>query len=172
MSRNPIVDALTAVERDGLRAIKAMLQRAPLRINPYVVENFTKIAAKPSTARGSKGLRKSRTGSFYWNVPNPTKKLRRLYGNLLRAVTPGEKGNVAKTEIKAGVVELTFSFDSATTVQAGKRSTTLLYGERWEKGTRPFLKPGTDKFMRQEFPRMMRELQTELIDIYNGGGVA
>jgi hypothetical protein len=169
---NPIVDALKAVERDALRAIKAMLQRAPLRMNPYVVQNFSKVAAKPSTARGSKGLRKAKSGNLYWNVPNRTNKLRRLYGNLLRAVTPDERGNVSKAEIKGGVVELTYSFETNTNVQAGTKATTLLYAEKWERSTRPFLKPGTAVFMRQEFPKMMRELQTELVDIYNGGGNA
>jgi hypothetical protein len=172
MSRNPIVDALTTVEREGLRAIKDAMQKAPLSIAPYVIRNFSKMAAKPSSSRGAKGLRKAKSGNLYWNEPNNTNKLRRLYGNLTRAVTPGERGNVTKTEIKDGAVVTTFSFDSSTTVKAGTETTTLLYGEKWEKGSRPFLGPGTKAYMREEFPRLIKALQTELVDIYNGGGNA
>ena len=169
---NPIVEALERVERDALRAIKAAMQKAPLQIVPFVTANFSKITAKPSTARGAKGLRKAKSGNLYWNEPNATNKLRRLYGNLLRAVTPNDTGNVNKTEIKSGVVELTYSFDSSTSVKAGTKSTTLLYAEKWEKSTRPFLRPGMQAYMKQGFPRLMKALQTDIVDIYNGGGDA
>jgi len=163
---NPIQESLSALERDIQRIVKATLQKVPVEISGYVSGEFSSVNAKPSNKRGSKGLRKADSGRIYWNTKNSTSRLRRQYGNLIRALQVGGKGNVSRAEFDSGGREFVIehSFDDSTIVQAGPEQTTLIYATIHEQGSRPFLEPGMKQYLKKGWPKAIRRLIDELAE--------
>lgn len=142
-----------------LKRMKTLMDTAPYEMSAFVGE----FLRDPSDKQGLKKSKK--TGNRYYAVPNTTDRLRTLYGNIQRAITPRGKGNISKVEYRNGHFFLEFGIDTAMTVRAGTRSTTLEYAAINE-ATRPFIDPGFNKYfsdpegwdaLRQEFENMLIE---------------
>ncbi len=164
---NPINDRLETMLRDIQRLTKATLQTVPVEISAYVSGEFEGVAARPQTKRGSKGLRKAASGRYYWNTKNTTNHLRRQYGNLIRALQVGGKGNVSRagfdTQGNEFVIEHTY--DESTIVNAGPEQVSLLYATIHERGDRPFLEPGMKQYLKKGWPKAIRRLTNELAEV-------
>lgn len=149
-----------------LRAVKKGMQRAGDELSAYTLDYMQDPSKK-------EGLTKSKRtkGSLYYNVVNPTNRLRTLYGNLTRALIPGEQGNVNKVTIQGGTFVLGYGFDPDASVKAGPRTTTLFYGILHEQGNggqkkRPFLEPGIKEYLKDNsgFKALVREMMTDVLD--------
>lgn len=113
---------LAKLERGILAIVKDKTQRAAVELSSYVLDQmeFTKPKKRKD---GSRRLPR-----------NSGSRLRTLYGNLSRAVTPGEKGNVNQITFDGKAMRLRFGFDPTTKVQQGPRVGDLRYGALHEKG--------------------------------------
>jgi hypothetical protein len=116
-------ERLTRLERDILGIVKKGAQTLPFEISAFVLDrmDFT----KPKV--GKKGVRRL--------PPNKGDRLRTLYGNLTRALTPGQKGNVSEVSLGGkSIVNIKFGFDPKTQVKQGPRTGDLRYGVLHEYG--------------------------------------
>lgn len=113
---------LEKLERGIVAIVKDKMQRAAIELSDAVLDQmeFTKPKKRKD---GSRRLPKN-TGS----------RLRTLYGNLSRAVTPGEEGNISKVTFDGKAMRLRFGFDPSTKVTQGPRKGDLRYGVLHEKG--------------------------------------
>lgn len=113
---------LAKLERGIVAIVKDKMQRAPIELSTYVLDqmDFTKAKKRKD---GSRRL-----------PPNGGSRLRTLYGNLSRAVTPGEPGNISKVTFDGKAMRIEFGFDPATKVRQGPRMGDLRYGVLHEKG--------------------------------------
>jgi len=120
-----IAARLARLERGILAAVKEASQNIPEDLSVFILEemDITSKGAARKTSTGAKVLPKN-TGS----------RLRTLYGNLTRALRPGEKGNISKSEFKQGKYTLEFGFDPTTKVTQGPRQGDLRYGLLHEYG--------------------------------------
>lgn len=156
------------IAKDTLRIIKAATQKAPVEISAYISGNFTKVNAKPSNQRGSKGLRKAKSGRIYWNEPNQTKHLRRQYGNLIKALQVGGKGNVSNLYFEGpDLFVIEHTFDEDTVVNAGPDQTKLVYGAIHERTGRPFMGPGMEQYLKERWPKTVKRLTEELAELFD-----
>lgn len=183
---NAIEESLKRLERGVLSAVKETMQRYPQELSIYVREYLIDPNKKDGLAKRGKYLntfanlskkksKKNKTaGDLYYTVPNKTKKLRTLYGNIQRAVTPKGKGNISEVELVGGKIVARYGIDGDTTVTAGSKTTTLTYAVEWDKGERPtdrpFTTPGFKKFMSdaQGYKALMAELETAIVELANG----
>jgi hypothetical protein len=97
-----------------------------------------------------------------------------LYGNLTRAITPGEPGNISEVSVDRGVFTVNFSINTNEQVRAGTRTTSLVYAMLHELGkggqkARPFLRPGIAEYMKDQagFAALIKELETDILDKLN-----
>lgn len=120
-----IAARLARLERGILAAVKEASQNIPEDLSVFILEemDITSKGAARKTSTGAKVLPKN-TGN----------RLRTLYGNLTRALRPGEKGNISKSEFKQGKYTLEFGFDPTTKVTQGPRQGDLRYGLLHEYG--------------------------------------
>lgn len=118
-----VSERLKMLERSIQAIVKDAMQRAPYELSAYILDEM--IFTKPDKRKdGSRRL-----------PPNRGSKLRTLYGNLSRALTPNERGNISK--VTAGgknLIELDFGFDPLQQVKQGNRTGDLRYGLLHEKG--------------------------------------
>lgn len=118
-----ITERLARLERDILRIVKSGAQAIPGEMSEYVKDRMDFTQSKKAK-RGRRVLPKN-TGN----------RLRTLYGNLTRALTPGEKGNISKvTTGGSSLVTIEFGFDPTTKVKQGPRMGDLRYGLTHEYG--------------------------------------
>lgn len=118
-----IAERLARLDRSILRIVKGSAQQLPFMLSAFVLDrmDFT----KPKKGKG--GVRRL--------PPNRGTRLRTLYGNLTRALTPGEKGNVANiTPGGRNLLKFKFGFDPLTQVKQGPRTGDLRYGMLHENG--------------------------------------
>lgn len=156
---NAVTSMLTTLERGIAEAAKQAMQEVPLHQSVYVGEFLHDPSYNTNqviTARGNR----------YYTKPNRTKTLRPLYGNIHRAVTPMDVGNVAHVELKSGIISATFGFDTSASVQAGTRKINLEYAAIQEK-KRPFLSKGFAKFYKdpQGFKAILDDLQEAILEL-------
>jgi hypothetical protein len=113
---------LARLERGILAAIKETSQNIPEELSIEILDqmDFTTPGKSKSGAR----VLPKNSGS----------RLRTLYGNLTRALQPGGKGNISKSEFKQGKYTLEFGFDPTTKVTQGNRQGDLRYGVLHEYG--------------------------------------
>lgn len=118
-----VADRLQMLERSIQAIIKSAMQRAPYELSAYILDEM--IFTKPERRKdGSRRL-----------PPNRGSQLRTLYGNLSRAVTPGEPGNISEVTLGGkNLINLEFGFDPLTKVKQGKRIGDLRYGLLHENG--------------------------------------
>lgn len=127
-----------------VKNIKTLMDTAPKEISAYVGQYLR----DPSDQQGLKKSQK--TGNLYYKEKNTTSRLRTLYGNIQRAITPGRTGNISTVEYRNGHFYLEFAIDTDARVRAGTKTTTLAYAamhEASERGkstapARPFIEPG------------------------------
>jgi len=114
---------LEMLERSIQAIIKSAMQRAPYELSAYILDQM--VFTKPERRKdGSRRL-----------PPNRGSQLRTLYGNLSRAVTPGEPGNVSIVEATSkDIINIEFGFNPSTEVKQGKRTGDLRYGLLHEYG--------------------------------------
>ena len=156
-----IAARLARLERGILAAVKDAAEEIPKELTIYVGE----FMADPSYKTG---LKTAKSGNLYYAQKNSSSRLRTLYGNIQRAITPGDRGNITKTQISSKGISVEFGYDTNTTVKSGTRSQSLAYAVINEK-TRPFLQPGFAKFMNDKngLSAILRELETAIIDEFN-----
>jgi hypothetical protein len=184
MASNPISDALADLRKAVLPLVKGyLLQEAPQRLQTYYA-NYLQTETKPDA-------RSKKTGQRYYSQPNTSSKLRTLYGNIQRALSPDGRfpGNITELDVKQNKVRLLSGIDFSAKVKAGKRQTTLMYARLHETGEydpepgtkrrtkkegagefkkRPFLKPGFAEFRKKEMPKILEEIADELQRYYLG----
>ena len=118
--------------------------------------------------------RSKRTGNLYYSQPNTTNRLRTLYGNLQRALSPDGRfpGNITEVTVSGNEVVLNSGIDLDAKVKAGNRTTTLFYAQIHELGLngkpRPFLEPGIRDFNREVIPEILDDIADELQRFYRG----
>lgn len=160
---------LERLTRAVLKATKTAMERVPMELSAYVLDYMDK--GDPVVKAPAQGRRKTKAGNLYYSQTNDTKRLRTLYGNLTRALIPGEAGNVSEVSVDGGTFTVNYSIDVNTKVRAGTRTTSLIYAQLHELGTggqkkRPYLKPGIAEYLKDKagFPALIRELETDIID--------
>ena len=118
-----VSERLKMLERSIQSIVKDAMQRAPYELSAYILDEM--IFTKPE--RRKDGTRKL--------PPNRGSKLRTLYGNLSRALTPKGKGNISKV-VPDGkdILSLQFGFNPIFPVKQGPRLGDLRYGLLHEKG--------------------------------------
>lgn len=117
-----IAARLARLERGILAAIKETSQNIPEELSIFILDEMD-FTSSVKTKTGARKLPK-----------NSGSRLRTLYGNLTRALQPGGKGNVSKSEFKQGKYTLEFGFDPTTKVTQGPRQGDLRYGLLHEYG--------------------------------------
>lgn len=164
-SRNPIVDALQRLRKIVLPVIKKeMLLRGGRALESYY-QSYFRLQDRPQRAK---------SGNLYFKESNPSEEARSLYGNLLRATVEGGKGNITNVAIENGKVVLRSGIDTNTTVNAGNKTTSLLYARFIEEGTasmkaKPFLSTGFADFTKEELPDIMDDISSQLAKAFAGG---
>jgi hypothetical protein len=156
---------LEALQQIILREMKNTFQSVPYELSAFA----GLFVGDPSDKTGLKKSKK--TGNLYYSVPNQTDKLRRLYGNLLRSITPRQKGNYSKVDYKSGHFLIEYGYIPSTQVRAGTRTTTLEYvamNEATDRGkstsiARPFLEPGFSEYFND--PSGWESLRQNLEDL-------
>lgn len=156
MSETPN-EYLDQLQRLVLSLAKSAVQRVPLEAS-FVVGEFKQ---GPQPSPGLVIAKKSK--QRYYSVPNKTKKLRSIYGNIDRAITPGDKGNISNVTIEGGRIIVEMGIDTSVTVQSGNYSKSLAYAVINEK-TRPYMTPGLALYNKRDFPKLMDDLVTDLLD--------
>lgn len=118
-----MAERLARLDRSILRIVKDKAQEIPLALSAFILDRMD--STKPERRKdGSRRLPR-----------NKTDRLRTLYGNLTRAVTPGGKGNLSEVKIKGtDNVAIDFGFDPTTKVTQGPRTGDLRYGMLHEYG--------------------------------------
>jgi len=120
-----ITERLDRLNRAILSIVKDAMQRVPLELSAYVLQNMT-IGEQP---------RKTQLGNRRFDSPHGSNRLRTLYGNLTRAVTPGEPGNISRVEVNgANIITAELGIAEDTKVRQGKRTGTLRYWRIHEYG--------------------------------------
>ena len=152
---------LARLERDILASIKETAESIPNKLTIFVGE----FLADPSFQQG---LRTAKSGNLYYAQKNSSSRLRTLYGNIQRAITPNDRGNISNVKVSPKGVSVEYGYDPTTTVRSGTRSQSLEYAVINEK-KRPFLLPGFSKFMndRNGMTAIIKELETDIIDAFN-----
>lgn len=117
-----IAARLARLERGILAAIKETSQNIPEELSIFILDEMD-FTSSVKTKTGGRKLPK-----------NSGNRLRTLYGNLTRALQPGGKGNISKSEFKQGKYTLEFGFDPTTKVTQGPRQGDLRYGLLHEYG--------------------------------------
>jgi len=117
-----IAARLARLERGILAAIKETSQNIPEELSIFILDEMD-FTSSVKTKTGARKLPK-----------NSGSRLRTLYGNLTRALQPGGKGNISKSEFKQGKYTLEFGFDPTTKVTQGPRQGDLRYGLLHEYG--------------------------------------
>lgn len=155
---------LARLERGILAAVKDVAQNIPQELTIYVGDYLQGPQMKT-------GMVTAKSGNRYFKPLNSTDRLRTLYGNIQRAITPDEKGNISKVELRNGKFDIEFGYDPQTMVKSGTRNQSLMYAVYNEMGTarakaRPFLRPGFLDYMRDAngFKALIRELETTIVD--------
>lgn len=113
---------LARLERGILAAVKDAAEMIPERLSIEILDQMD-FTSSTKTKTGGRKLPK-----------NSGSRLRTLYGNLTRALQPGGKGNISKSEFKQGKYTLEFGFDPSTKVVQGPRQGDLRYGLVHEYG--------------------------------------
>jgi hypothetical protein len=159
-----ISQRLARLERGILAAVKDTAQRIPQELSIYVGDYMQGPQMKT-------GMVTAKSGNRYFKPLNNTDRLRTLYGNIQRAITPGDKGNVSRVELRNGKFQIEFGYDPQTMVKSGTRNQSLMYAVYNEMGTarakaRPFLRPGFLDYMRDAngFKALIKELETTIVD--------
>lgn len=171
MASNTLVDALDDLKKVLLPLVKGYFQQeAPERLLPYYERYLQSPNIKPD--------RISKSGRRYYSEPNKTDKLRTLYGNLQRALTPDSRfpGNITEVTTNDKEVILLTGIDTDAKVKAGGRQTTLAYvamNQAKDRGrstsrARPFQDPGVADFQKQEMPKILKEISQEITRYYSG----
>lgn len=118
-----IAERLARLDRSILRIVKGGAQQLPFMLSAFVLDRMDFTNPK----KGKGGVRRL--------PPNKGTRLRTLYGNLTRALTPGEKGNINNiTPGGRNLLTFKFGFDPLTQVKQGPRTGDLRYGMLHEKG--------------------------------------
>lgn len=118
-----ITERLARLERDILAIVKSGAQTMPGAISAFVLDRMDYTQSKK--AKGGRRVLPRNTGN----------RLRTLYGNLTRALTPGELGNISNvTTGGSKLVTVEFGFDENTKVKQGPRVGDLRYGLTHEYG--------------------------------------
>lgn len=117
-----IAARLARLERGILAAVKETSQNIPEDLSVFILDEMD-FTSSVKTKTGGRKLPK-----------NSGSRLRTLYGNLTRALQPGGKGNISKSEFKQGKYTLEFGFDPTTKVTQGPRQGDLRYGLLHEYG--------------------------------------
>ena len=169
-AKKDMTEYLQRLNRGVLRAVKTAMDEAPIMLSAYTGDEMHSPTKK-------EGLTKSKAGNLYYKLPNNTNKLRTLYGNIQRAITPDGEGNVSNVYIEGSTILVDFGIDYDAKVRAGKSTTTLLYAAYHEaknrgKSTsrqRAFLTPAFEKFMKDKkgFNQLIQDIDTALIDLVN-----
>lgn len=156
---NAITSMLTTLEKGIAETVKNAMQRVPKELSAFTGE-FLQGPDKKD------GLVKAKSGNLYYGVPNKTKKLRTLYGNIQRAITPSETGNVSHVELIDGVITVTFGVDFTANVTAGNKEITLKYAEGHEK-TRPYISRGFERYYKnpQGYAALIKELEDAVSEL-------
>lgn len=151
---------LERLNRSILAAIKDAAEAIPNELTIFVGE----FMADPSYKTG---LKTAKSGNLYYAQKNSSSRLRTLYGNIQRAIAPGDRGNITKTRIDTRGITVEFGYDPSTKVKSGTRSQSLGYAVINEK-TRPFLQPGFAKFMTDKngAAAILRDLETDIVDAF------
>lgn len=167
-----IAQYLERLTRAVLKATKTAMERVPMELYAYVAVNLEE--NEPIVKAPEKGRRKTKANNIYFTSTNTGNTLRTLYGNLTRALIPGEAGNVSEVSVDGGTFTVNYSVDVNTKVRAGTRTTSLIYAQLHELGTggqkkRPYLKPGIAEYLKDKagFPALIRELETDILDEMN-----
>lgn len=136
-----IAERLARLDRSILRIVKGSAAQLPFMLSAFVLDRMDFTNPK----KGKGGVRRL--------PPNRGTRLRTLYGNLTRALTPGEKGNVSNV-ITGGrdLLTIQFGFDPSTQVKQGPRMGDLRYGVLHEYGGTINHPGGTAYFMRKGRP--------------------
>lgn len=117
-----IAARLERLQRGILAAVKETSQNIPEDLSVFILDQMD-FTSSVKTKTGARKLPK-----------NSGSRLRTLYGNLTRALQPGGKGNISKSEFKQGKYTLEFGFDPTTKVTQGPRQGDLRYGLLHEYG--------------------------------------
>lgn len=163
---NPILKAIERLEKSVLAIVKRrMVQEAPQVLIAFYNE-FLQPTTKPD--------RKAKSGRLYFSRPNSSNKLRTQYGNIQRALQPGETGNITEVAVTNGVVTVISGINEDATVQAGPDRVSLQYARFHEEGTknykaRPFLNPGFELFIKEGLPDIVAQIEDDLVEEFNGG---
>ena len=168
MASNSISRALRELRGAVLPLVKGyLLQQGAVALSEYY-NRYLQPNTKPD--RKSK-----KTKALYYSQPNTTDRLRTLYGNIQRAITPDgrNKGNITEIETTRTEVVLSSGIDLDAKVKAGPYQTTLFYAQVHELGLggqrpRPFLEPGIRDFNKEEMPRILEDIADDLRNYYNG----
>lgn len=162
---NPIVKAIQELEANIYKVVKRrLLQEGPQMLIAYY-NDFLQPTTVPD--------KKAKSGRRYFSRPNDKNKLRTQYGNIQRALQPGETGNITDVVIANGNVQLVSGIDTNAKVQAGPDTVSLMYAKWHEEGTknfkaRPFLNPGFEAFVKEEVPKIMELIEGDLLELYRG----
>ena len=145
------------------RQAKVELRETMTNLHQYFADEM-----QPATARnykiggGGKKTKKAITENRR-ALKNPTTKLYTLYGNLRRALMPKNLGNINKIDTgSGGAVAATIGIDTAVTVPAGTRKTSLIYAAVHEK-TRPYFNPALKKYSEEDKETMQNILEAAIV---------
>lgn len=165
MASNPISKALADLAKNVRPLIKGYLeQESPVILQSYY-DAYLNAQSTPD--------RKAKSGRRYYSRPNDSSKLRRLYGNVVRAVQVGQPGNIYSLTIAGNNIIMVSGIDTDTKVKAGPDTVTLKYAELHEMGTqrfrkRPFLGPGFEDFNKDALPEILSRFADDLAERYGG----
>ena len=118
-----VTQRLERLQRSIQAIVKDAMQRVPGELSAYILQ-FMEFTTSQKTQLGNRRV-----------PPNTGNRIRTLYGNLTRAVTPGERGNISRVEVSGeNLITAELGIDEKVKVQQGTRQGDLRYWKIHEFG--------------------------------------